>query len=717
MTTTVTRPLWVLPGQQWYGGQTQLQFEQAGGKLASGFTSVLRTPTAPVAPTIDPALVAFNQQMVNAPAPTPAYIAPVSTPISVPTATTTTALDLKKRAGETLEQFSARTGISVDALKSASNFPNPNYYDNPNFIINTFNFGQYPSLVPLPTPAPPAPAATYTGVSIVNYLASVGQPSDYASRAKLAQQQGITNYTGTAAQNTQLLNTLRSQQQYAPTSAPKLSTDVVTPPGGPVQPLTWGATPAVPVTPTPPITQQQYQYQPGETTPQYNARIAALRGEAPPATSITSPITAPTGTGATPTLTTPQAPAATTSYYTGATADFTNAQAAYDKAYKDSLAKVQADKVVAQKQLDDIRTLQLEGIYQQGQVASEEKQKILDQLTIQEARFNENYNIVQGLAGELQSLLTQGNDLVLQMQGVTGLASIRNPRITEATNAVTARAGVLQAAISVYNGQMNQAQSQLMNATSVIQAAYTDQLNYFTTLNNFYNQKADDTNQKLVTLTKDERNYLDANVSYFKEKLDTTQANVDYIKKLMTSPATALLISQSGVNLNDTPEQVNAKLASQAYLNDRNDKINAKTDDGLTYLPTQVQISLYPADQLETIYDAQGQPMVFKRPAAALKAPTESVVDIRQQRNDLADLLAQVATYQSREQAVSELNNYKASIVTRIGQEGFNQIQREVDRKFPAPVEEKPVEEKIGGGIFETVTGAVKGFFSRLFGK
>ena len=49
----------------------------------------------------------------------------------------------------------------------------------------------------------------YTGPSIVDYLKSVGQPSDFAHRAALAQQQGIANYTGSADQNTQLLNILR----------------------------------------------------------------------------------------------------------------------------------------------------------------------------------------------------------------------------------------------------------------------------------------------------------------------------------------------------------------------------------------------------------------------------------------------------------------------------------------------------------------------------
>ncbi len=70
--------------------------------------------------------------------------------------------------------------------------------------------------------------ATYTGTSIVDYLKSVGQASDYASRAVLAQQYGIAGYAGTAEQNTQLLGLLKD----------KASTTVVP------------ATPAVPATPT-----------------------------------------------------------------------------------------------------------------------------------------------------------------------------------------------------------------------------------------------------------------------------------------------------------------------------------------------------------------------------------------------------------------------------------------------------------------------------------
>lgn len=58
---------------------------------------------------------------------------------------------------------------------------------------------------PITTPAP-APSAD---PSVVDYLSSIGQATDFNSRAQLAIAHGIANYTGTADQNTQLLNALR----------------------------------------------------------------------------------------------------------------------------------------------------------------------------------------------------------------------------------------------------------------------------------------------------------------------------------------------------------------------------------------------------------------------------------------------------------------------------------------------------------------------------
>ena len=58
--------------------------------------------------------------------------------------------------------------------------------------------------------------ANYTGVSIVDYLKSIGQPSDFPSRVALAKQKGIANYAGTEDQNAQLLNMLRTPAPVTP---------------------------------------------------------------------------------------------------------------------------------------------------------------------------------------------------------------------------------------------------------------------------------------------------------------------------------------------------------------------------------------------------------------------------------------------------------------------------------------------------------------------
>ena len=51
---------------------------------------------------------------------------------------------------------------------------------------------------------------TYTGNSIVDGLNGIGVDSSFAYRAKLAEVNGISNYRGTAEQNTQMLNMLKN---------------------------------------------------------------------------------------------------------------------------------------------------------------------------------------------------------------------------------------------------------------------------------------------------------------------------------------------------------------------------------------------------------------------------------------------------------------------------------------------------------------------------
>ncbi|GAF14938.1 phage lysin, N-acetylmuramoyl-L-alanine amidase [Bacillus sp. JCM 19046] len=71
-----------------------------------------------------------------------------------------------------------------------------------------------------PKPAPAKPKGNQTTGSIVVYLDSIGVTSSYSNRARLAQQHGISNYSGTAAQNTRLLDILRGGRSSSTPSKP-----------------------------------------------------------------------------------------------------------------------------------------------------------------------------------------------------------------------------------------------------------------------------------------------------------------------------------------------------------------------------------------------------------------------------------------------------------------------------------------------------------------
>ena len=97
--------------------------------------------------------------------------------------------------------------------------------------------------------------ATYKGVSIVDYLKSVGKPSDITSRITLGKQYGIDyskSTTDYATENTRLLGLLRGGTQ--PTTAPTLGIQPT--------PITTGGTTTSAIVPQPTIPQTQVTTQP-----------------------------------------------------------------------------------------------------------------------------------------------------------------------------------------------------------------------------------------------------------------------------------------------------------------------------------------------------------------------------------------------------------------------------------------------------------------------
>lgn len=99
-----------------------------------------------------------------------------------------------------------------------NNYMDQTTYKNPN--ANYFNQAPMQPATQAQAPAiqPSNPVSSYTGNSIVDALNMGGQSSDFSSRTKLAQQYGIQNYSGTADQNTQLLQKYRQGFQQAQAS-------------------------------------------------------------------------------------------------------------------------------------------------------------------------------------------------------------------------------------------------------------------------------------------------------------------------------------------------------------------------------------------------------------------------------------------------------------------------------------------------------------------
>jgi len=171
-------------------------------KAPAGSTSMgvqAKQPTAPT-PTYslpanqqkvqDPVLIAFNQDKVGNNA--------MKAQNSYPGATQ---MQTQPQQSSGFSGFNGgQSGGGGATSTFSTSFPNAN------------PIGSTTSSTPAPAQATTTsmPVGNQTTSSIVDYLKSIGRPDDFNSRQGLAKQVGIQNYTGTAEQNIQLLNSLKN---------------------------------------------------------------------------------------------------------------------------------------------------------------------------------------------------------------------------------------------------------------------------------------------------------------------------------------------------------------------------------------------------------------------------------------------------------------------------------------------------------------------------
>ena len=98
----------------------------------------------------------------------------------------------------------------ITAIKNGGYATSPTYISTIMAIVKQYNLTQYDSMVTGCTGATNCyPAVTYTGSSIVEALKSIGVDSSYSYRCKIAEENGILGYKGTADQNRYMLELLK----------------------------------------------------------------------------------------------------------------------------------------------------------------------------------------------------------------------------------------------------------------------------------------------------------------------------------------------------------------------------------------------------------------------------------------------------------------------------------------------------------------------------
>ena len=298
-------------------------------------------------------------------------------------------------------------------------------------------------------------------------------------------------------------------------------------------------------------------------------------------------------------------------YITSLITEAANARKALEDTYKKQIEDLNTKQTAAQTKIDEF-TAKQESIVGPGGSVDQLTQPFRQQLETSERerlKVEENYFANQKLTNELDSLLTEGNTLIQQVKGVTGLAGIRNPRINQAIDAVNSRVGVISAVMAARSGQIAEAYRLIDRSLGAITADRQDRLGYYQTLMNFYENQKDTEGEKLISLEEDEKGFVKAQISLLENDLNQAQENVNYIKELMINPESADFMASAGVTLSDTPLMINAKLAAESRKREAEDFKNERIAEGYEYVP-------FPQGQDVVQFSVGGQTLSFKRPPA-----------------------------------------------------------------------------------------------------
>ena len=293
-----------------------------------------------------------------------------------------------------------------------------------------------------------------------------------------------------------------------------------------------------------------------------------------------------------PELPVPKASSVQAEYMTSLTENADKRRAALDKRLAND--KSDADREIKRLEREQERTLEKDVKPLTTPFREDLETKERERLYV-----NKNFEANQKLTDELDTLLTEGNNLIRYNQGLPVSQKISGARSERAIQDVAARAGVIEAVMSARNNQIGQAYNLIDRSVAAINADRQDQLSYYETILNLNESKQ-------LRLDNESKRIAQEQVGLMKGDLQRAEKTADYIKELMISPEHAQLIADSGITLNDTIPDINKKIAEASKRQAVIDFSNEMALEG--YKPT---VAGTPGAKA---YDVGGQKVYFTDP-------------------------------------------------------------------------------------------------------
>jgi hypothetical protein len=311
-------------------------------------------------------------------------------------------------------------------------------------------------------------------VSVVDWLKEQGQPTDFASRATLAASKGITGYTGSSTQNTQLLNLLRgSTTPTTPVTTPigQNTTPQATTPIPTAQTLAGtGTTPeGIPISQLPPdlVWNGQLDISNPDKQTKYNLLVSQFRGANP---------TTPTSGLDTSFLNTPTIDLNKIYedlYKSSGITDIENELSTKSLAYNEAVSKIKDNPYLSEatmtgrlKKLDD--KFNADAGVLNNKIATQ-KADVETKLNIQMKQFDINSNQAQQALTQFQTLLSAGalnNASGEDIANITRATGLSSTMIYSAINAMKAKD--VQTSVINYDDGTNQGFAVINSSTGEI---------------------------------------------------------------------------------------------------------------------------------------------------------------------------------------------------------------------------------------------------------